>query len=164
MKISNKPENYSKHDELESYFEQIRKIPLLTEDEEKELAERIKIGDESARKRLIESNLRFVIKIAKNYIHLSHSFTDLIEEGNIGLISAVDRYDGRGRFTTYAVWWIRQSIFKSLNNSGIIHIPSYENQKANKIKSYLNNGFSIEEVSNIFEINKGEIELLLIHP
>ncbi|TAL16702.1 sigma-70 family RNA polymerase sigma factor [bacterium] len=100
------------------YLKEIRKTRLLKAEEEIELALRIEQGDESARKSMIESNLRLVVKIAKRYVNRGLPFTDLIEEGNVGLIKAVERFkaDKGCRFSTYATWWIRQSIERAITN------------------------------------------------
>ena len=101
---------------LQSYFDQIKKIPLLTFEEELKLSRRIQNGDKTARSRLIEANLRLVVKIARAYLTCDVSLMDLIQEGNVGLMHAADRYDylKQVRFCTYAVWWIRQSIIRHL--------------------------------------------------
>lgn len=101
------------------YLKEISKIPLLTADEEKELGRRVQKGDKAALQKLIESNLRFVIKIAKKYRKSGLPFLDLINEGNIGLMEAARRFDPerKVRFTSYAVWWIRQAILHYLSQS-----------------------------------------------
>src|SRR3989338_9205302 len=101
---------------LRTYLKEIRTIPLLTPEEEIKLSRRIKKGDEQARKQMIRANLRLVINIAKRYFYLGVPFLDLIEEGNLGLMKAVDKYNpGKGfRFSTYAAWWIRQAITRSI--------------------------------------------------
>lgn len=108
------------------YFKEIGKYPVLTKEEEVDLARGARAGDESARRKLILSNLKLVITIAKSYISYGVPFLDLIEEGNIGLIKAVGRFDPeRGfRFSTYSSWWIRQSIVRAISNhSRTIRIP-----------------------------------------
>jgi len=102
------------------YLKEISRIPLLTVQEEKELGRRIQNGDREAIQKLVESNLRFVIKIAKKYRGYSISFLDLINEGNLGLIEAARRFDPSRnvRFTSYAVWWIRQAILHTITNMG----------------------------------------------
>jgi len=101
---------------LTAYFDQIKKIPVLTFEEELELSRRIQNGDEASRRRLIESNLRLVAKIARSFLAQDVFYMDLIQEGNIGLVRAVDKYDHlkQVRFSTYATWWIRQAIARSL--------------------------------------------------
>ncbi len=116
---------------LQIYLKQIEKIPLLTPQEEIDLSKKIKSGtrgSKEARHRMIQSNLRLVISIAKRYANMGLPFSDLIEEGNIGLMRAVDKFNHkRGyRFSTYASWWIKQAIMRSLSNQGkTIRIPVY---------------------------------------
>ena len=103
-------------DYIKLYFNDISKIPLLNYEEEKEVARRIKKWDEEAKKKLIESNLRLVISIAKRYLGSRLTFSDLIQEGNIGLIKAIEKFDPdkEFKFSTYATWWIKQSITKAI--------------------------------------------------
>lgn len=111
---------------IEQYFADISKFDLLTVEEETELAVKIRKGDEQARNKLIKSNLRFVISVAKQYQNQGLSLSDLINEGNLGLIRATRSFDvTRGfKFISYAVWWIKQSItIAIINNSRIVHIP-----------------------------------------
>jgi RNA polymerase primary sigma factor len=113
-------------DAIKLYLREIQKTKLLTADEEKELAAKIDLGDKAARDRMIVSNLRLVVKIAKRYINRGLPFLDLIEEGNMGLIKAVERFklSKECRFSTYATWWIRQTICRALmNQSRIIRLP-----------------------------------------
>lgn len=108
------------------YLSEIGISPLLTADEEKHYARRVQQGDETARQRMIESNLRLVVKIARRYINRGLPLLDLIEEGNLGLIHAVKKFDPeRGfRFSTYATWWIRQTIERAImNQSGTVRLP-----------------------------------------
>jgi RNA polymerase primary sigma factor len=124
-------------DGLNSYLGQISKIPLLSPAEEIRLAKRMRKGDEEARKILVISNLRLVISIAKKYLYYGLPLLDLVEEGNLGLLKAVDRYDpGRKcKFSTYATWWIRQAITRSLSNYGrTIRIPVYVTDSISKYK------------------------------
>ena len=105
--------SYQSQDEsLARYFEEIAKTPLLTFEEELELSRRVEAGDEVARKRLIQANLRLVVKIAHDYASYGLPLLDLISEGNIGLMKAVERFDPKkgGKLSTYAAWWIKQSI------------------------------------------------------
>jgi RNA polymerase primary sigma factor len=111
---------------LATYFGEIARIPLLRREEELELARRVQAGDEAARAKLTESNLRLVVQIARRYLNRGLPLPDLIEEGNLGLIRAVEKFDpDRGtRFSTYAVWWIRQAITRALaNHARTIRIP-----------------------------------------
>ena len=114
------------HDPTRLYLSEIGIAPLLTADEEKSLARRAQSGDEPARQRMIESNLRLVVKIARRYINRGLPLLDLIEEGNLGLIHAVKKFDPeRGfRFSTYATWWIRQTIERAImNQSRTVRLP-----------------------------------------
>jgi RNA polymerase sigma factor (sigma-70 family) len=111
---------------LAVYFREIGQIPLLHREEELELAQRAQAGDETAKQRLIESNLRLVVQIARRYINRGLPLSDLIEEGNLGLLRAVDKFEpDRGtRFATYATWWIRQAVTRALaNQARTIRLP-----------------------------------------
>lgn len=122
---------------LKTYLKEIRNIPLLTAKEEIDLSNKIKKGDERARKTMIQSNLRLVINIAKRYAHLGIPFLDLIEEGNLGLMKAVDKFNPKKgyRFSTYGAWWIKQSISRSISDQGkLIRVPVYMNDLINKWK------------------------------
>ena len=113
---------------LEAYLHDISKIPLLTAEEERDLARRTAKGDEEARQRMISSNLRLVVSIAKNYVNRGLPFADLIAEGNIGLLKAVERFraDAECRFSTYATWWIKQAIRRAITNTvKTVRIPAY---------------------------------------
>ena len=129
-------------DNLKAYFSQIKKAKLLTFEEELELSRRIQAGDEQARTLLIESNLRLVVRIAKNYLTPEVSILDLIQEGNLGLMRAASKYDFRKqvRFSTYASWWIKQSIVRSLSNiKRVIRLPHRQEEKLRKINKVYNN-------------------------
>jgi RNA polymerase primary sigma factor len=131
----------SSDDNLKSYFEQIKKAKLLTFEEELELSRKIQAGDEAARKRLIESNLRLVVRIAKNYLTPEVSILDLIQEGNLGLMKAASKYDFRKqvRFSTYASWWIKQAIVRSLSNKKrVIRLPHRQEEKLRRISRTYN--------------------------
>jgi RNA polymerase primary sigma factor len=124
-------------DLLRSYFEQIKRTPLLTFEEEIELSKRVQQGDEAAKKRLIEANLRLVVKIAKGFVTNELPLIDLIQEGNIGLLKAASRYDYRRqvRFCTYASWWIRQGILRALSNKRrAIRIPHRKEEQIKRIQ------------------------------
>ena len=113
---------------IESYFKDINRIALLTAAEEKELAKKVRVGDQKAREKMIKANLRLVVSIAKNYVDRGLSLLDLIEEGNLGLLKAVERFDPAEecRFSTYATWWIKQSIKRALIDTvKTVRIPSY---------------------------------------
>ena len=122
---------------LQLYLKQINDSPLLSADEEKSLARRLEQGDFEARERMVRSNLRLVVNIAKHYMHRGLPLQDLIEEGNIGLIKAVEGFDPDNgcRFSTYASWWIKQGIKRSLINAvQPIHIPAYMVEMMTKLK------------------------------
>lgn len=113
---------------LETYLREINAVPLLTADQEKELAREIRVGNLEAREHMIRANLRLVVSIAKRYSNRGLLLLDLIEDGNVGLLKAVERFDPihECRFSTYATWWIRQSIRRALINTGkTVRIPSY---------------------------------------
>lgn len=121
-------------DPVRYYLQEVRRYPLLTREQERELARRIALGDEQARARMIESNLRLVISIAKRYINRGLDFSDLIEEGNLGLIRAVEKFNGEKgfKFSTYASWWIRQAIERAIvNQSRIIRLPVHVAEEVN---------------------------------
>ncbi len=123
-------------DAIKLYLKDVQKSHLLTAEDERELAGKIAAGDDAARKRMIESNLRLVVKIAKRYMNRGLPFLDLIEEGNMGLIKAVEKFKvSKGcRFSTYATWWIRQSIERALvNQSRTIRLPVHVSDDINKL-------------------------------
>ena len=115
-------------DAIRLYLKDVKKLALLTPEEEIDLAERIKKGDKAARHKMIQSNLRLVINIAKRYSHLGVSMMDLVEEGNLGLMKAVEKFNPKKgyRFSTYAAWWIRQYISRAIANQGkTVRMPVY---------------------------------------
>ncbi len=121
---------------IRTYFDEIARVPLLTKDEEVELAKRIEAGDEEAKKKLAEANLRLVVSIAKKYRGCGLPFLDLIQEGNLGLMKAVEKFDWRKgyKFSTYATWWIRQAILRAITNrSRTIRVPTHINELIRKI-------------------------------
>ncbi len=123
---------------LETYFKEINQIDLLTPDEEKALAHRVRAGDPEAREHMAKANLRLVVSIAKNYVDRGLSLLDLIEEGNLGLLKAVERFDPAEecRFSTYATWWIKQSIKRALIDTvKTVRIPSYMVEMISKWKN-----------------------------
>jgi RNA polymerase primary sigma factor len=124
-------------DLIQNYFKEIKNYPLLSAEEEKALAARAAGGDKDARSRLVEANLRLVVKIAKTYINPGTAFLDLIQEGNLGLMHAAEKFDGgRGvHFATYAAWWIRQSILRFLaNRQRMIRLPLRKEEALRKIQ------------------------------
>ena len=130
------PKTLPTDDPVRMYLKEIGKVPLLTSDEEVELARRMADGDEEAKKRLTEANLRLVVSIAKRYVGRGMQFLDLIQEGNLGLIKAVDKFDyEKGfKFSTYATWWIRQAITRALaDQSRTIRIPVHMVETINKV-------------------------------
>ncbi len=147
---------------LKTYFRQIQRSALLSFDEELELSRKIQNGDEIARQRLIEANLRLVVKIAKSYVTPDVSFLDVVQEGNLGLIKAASKYDYKKnvRFSTYAAWWIKQSIVRALSKKRrTIRLPHRKEELLKNIqKTYyllnqeLSRKPSIEEIS--FELNE----------
>ena len=124
-------------DSVRLYLKEISSYPLLTAAEEIELAKRIEAGDTYARKQLAQANLRLVVNIAKKYNCSTLSFLDLIQEGNIGLMKAVDKFDYRKgfKFSTYATWWIKQAISRAINEkSRTIRIPVHQCERINKVR------------------------------
>ena len=130
------PEGVSIEDPVSMYLKEIGKVSLLTADEEIELAKRMEQGDEEAKKRLAEANLRLVVSIAKRYVGRGMLFLDLIQEGNLGLIKAVEKFDYRKgyKFSTYATWWIRQAITRAIaDQARTIRIPVHMVETINKL-------------------------------
>ena len=133
---ANLPKGVSVDDPVRMYLKEIGKVPLLSAEEEIELAQRMEQGDEEAKKRLCEANLRLVVSIAKRYVGRGMLFLDLIQEGNLGLIKAVDKFDYRKgyKFSTYATWWIRQAITRSIaDQARTIRIPVHMVETINKL-------------------------------
>ena len=130
------PDGISLADPIRMYLKEIGKIPLLSTDEEIELAKRMEKGDEEARKKLAEANLRLVVSIAKRYVGRGMQFLDLIQEGNLGLIKAVEKFDYRKgyKFSTYATWWIRQAITRAIaDQARTIRIPVHMVETINRL-------------------------------
>jgi RNA polymerase primary sigma factor len=156
---------------LEKYLQEIGKVDLLTPEKEVDLAKKIKQGDQIALETLTKANLRFVVSVAKQYQNQGLSLSDLINEGNLGLIKAAQRFDEtRGfKFISYAVWWIRQSILQALaEQSRIVRLPLNKVGSLNKINrafSQLEQEFerepSSEELASILEISSDEVETTL---
>ena len=130
------PEGVSIEDPVRMYLKEIGKVSLLSADEEIQLAKRMEKGDEAAKKRLAEANLRLVVSIAKRYVGRGMLFLDLIQEGNLGLIKAVEKFDYRKgyKFSTYATWWIRQAITRAIaDQARTIRIPVHMVETINKL-------------------------------
>ena len=134
--ISSVPEGISVEDHVRMYLKEIGKVPLLSMEEEVELATKMVDGDETAKSRLVEANLRLVVSIAKSYVGRGMLFLDLIQEGNLGLIKAVEKFDyTKGyKFSTYATWWIRQAITRAIaDQARTIRIPVHMVETINKL-------------------------------
>ena len=130
------PDGVSIEDPVRMYLKEIGKVPLLSAEEEIELAKRMELGDKEAKKRLAEANLRLVVSIAKRYVGRGMLFLDLIQEGNLGLIKAVEKFDYRKgyKFSTYATWWIRQAITRAIaDQARTIRIPVHMVETINKL-------------------------------
>jgi RNA polymerase primary sigma factor len=130
------PEGVRTDDPVRMYLKEIGRVPLLTSEEEVELAKRMEAGDEEAKKHLVEANLRLVVAIAKRYVGRGMQFLDLIQEGNLGLIKAVEKFDyTKGfKFSTYATWWIRQAITRAIaDQARTIRIPVHMVETINKL-------------------------------
>ena len=155
---------------VEKYLQEISKISLLTPEEETTLAQRIKMGDQNALERLVTGNLRFVVSVAKQYQHQGLSLSDLINEGNLGLIKAARRFDEtKGfKFISYAVWWIRQSILQALAEQGrLVRLPQNKIGTYNKAnKAYIafeqenEREPSTEELAEMMEMNESDINTI----
>lgn len=131
------PESMATTDHIRLYLREIGRVPLLSAAEEVELAKRIEAGDSAATKRLMEANLRLVVSIARRYLGRGLSLLDLIQEGNIGLMKAADKFDYRKgyKFSTYATWWIRQSVTRAIaDQARTIRIPVHMVETINKVK------------------------------
>ena len=169
--MSAKETTKRRDDALQSYFQQIKNTPLLTFDEELDLSRKIENGDDKAKKKLIEANLRLVVKIAKAYVTTDVGFLDLIQEGNLGLIKAASKYDYRKsvRFSTYAAWWIKQSIVRSLSNKRrTIRLPHRKEEALKKIQKtfyMLNQQLlrkpSVEEVAEELHMKAEDVTSIL---
>ena len=158
-------------DALQAYFQQIKNTPLLSFEEEIDLSRKILKGSEEAKQKLIEANLRLVVKIAKSYVAPDVSFLDLIQEGNLGLIKAASKYDYKKnvRFSTYAAWWIKQAIVRSLSNKRrAIRLPHRKEEALKKIQKtfYLLNQRllrkpSVEEVAEELRMKAEDVSSIL---
>jgi|1186.fasta_scaffold05164_4 RNA polymerase primary sigma factor len=128
---------YGAEQSLDVYLREIGRRPLLTKDEERMLARRVEAGDPAARRRMIESNLRLVVSIAKHYRGHGVPLVDLIQEGTVGLIRAVEKFDWRRdlKFSTYATWWIRQAVQRGVHNNGrAVRIPVHTAERVVKVR------------------------------
>ena len=153
---------------LDKYLQEIGKVDLITAEEEVELAQRIKAGDRVALEKLTKANLRFVVSVAKQYQNQGLSLPDLINEGNLGLIKAAQRFDEtRGfKFISYAVWWIRQSILQALaEQSRIVRLPLNKIGSINKINKACalleqehERAPSAEEISEVLDMSEGDVK------
>jgi len=156
---------------LSRYFSEIRDYPLLTKEQEQDLARNVKQGCKDSLNELIESNLSFVVKVASEYRNLGLPFEDLLNEGNLGLIEAAQRYDdAKGtKFITYAIWWIRKSILKSLSeHSSLVRVPTYQMKKVREIRDTenilrrsLGRKATREEISTSLERSVAKIDQVL---
>ena len=156
---------------LRLYLRELSRIPPITEEEEKQLRERIKKGDKDALKRLIEGNLRFVVNYAKRFLGYGLSYEDLINEGNLGLIEAAARYDPdkNVKFLSYAIWWIRQAILHALSqNSRAVLIPKRMQDKVSKVlkakqrlEQELQREVNVEEIADEVDMDPQEVAELL---
>ncbi len=164
-------ENYAYEDSTKEYLKVLGKIELLTAEKEKELAQRVADGDKSAKDEFIKANLRLVVSIAKRYVGRGLDFDDLIQLGNLGLITAVDKFDHtKGfRFSTYATWWIRQAITRAIGDlAHPIHIPSYVKDNMDKIKKLSSEieqktgrQATAEELAEIMQIDVKRVQFYL---
>lgn len=159
-------------DPLSIYLKSLSKYPLLTAEEERTLSRQAKQGSELARKRMVQSNLRLVVNIAKRFNNKGMPLHDLIQEGNVGLIKAVDKFDGEKgfRFSTYATWWVRQSIQRALQDKGhLIRVPVHMSETAAKVaratKDYLvkeGRRPSTEELAKILSIEPEKLTRVMV--
>jgi RNA polymerase primary sigma factor len=172
--LSSSPEMYdniSLKDPIKMYLKEIGKISLLTPSKERELARRVQKGDNKARRELIKANLRLVVSIAKRYIGRGLSFLDLIQEGNIGLIKAVEKFDYKKgyKFSTYATWWIRQAITRAIaDQARTIRVPVHMVETINKVNKVIREHLqeqgeypSVEELGKLTGKSPEKIEEIL---
>ena len=156
---------------IDMYLHEIGKITMLTADEEVTLARAIKTGDQQALKRLVEANLRFVVSVAKQYQHQGMNLSDLINEGNIGLIKAASRFDEtKGfKFISYAVWWIRQSILSAIQEQGrLIRMPQHKGGHYSKVQKAIislsqseEREPTAEEIASVTHLSLKEVDLFI---
>jgi RNA polymerase primary sigma factor len=165
------PDGISVNDPVRMYLKEIGKIPLLSSDEEIDLAKRMEDGNEDAKRRLAEANLRLVVSIAKKYVGRGMLFLDLIQEGNLGLIKAVEKFDYRKgyKFSTYATWWIRQAITRAIaDQARTIRIPVHMVETINKLirvsrqlVQELGREPSPEEIAHVMNISEERVREIL---
>ncbi len=158
-------------DALRMWMRDITKTPLLTREQEVELAKGVEAGSEAARERLVRSNLRLVVSVALKYRDHNVPLSDLIQEGNIGLMRAVEKFDYRRgfKFSTYAIWWIRQAVMRALDNyARVIRLPSYVVAKiskfddtAGRLRQELERDPSVEELAEALELTPDRIRDIL---
>ena len=161
------PEGVAIDDPVRMYLKEIGKVPLLSSEEEIELAQKIEEGSQYAKKKLAEANLRLVVSIAKRYVGRGMLFLDLIQEGNLGLIKAVEKFDYRKgyKFSTYATWWIRQAITRAIaDQARTIRIPVHLHQRINFVKrkkqelsNVLQREPSLEELADICDMDVDKV-------
>ncbi len=164
-------EGVSVNDPVRMYLKEIGKVPLLTSEEEVHLAKAMEKGDEEAKRKLVEANLRLVVSIAKKYVGRGMQFLDLIQEGNLGLIKAVEKFDWRKgyKFSTYATWWIRQAITRAIaDQARTIRIPVHMVETINKLirvsrqlVQELGREPSPEEIANEMDIDEDKVREIL---
>ena len=165
------PDGVSTDDPVRMYLKEIGKVPLLTADEEIDIAKRMEEGDEAAKQKLTEANLRLVVSIAKRYVGRGMLFLDLIQEGNLGLIKAVDKFDYRKgyKFSTYATWWIRQAITRAIaDQARTIRIPVHMVETINKlirVSRQLLQDYGREptpdEIAKVMNITEGKVREII---
>lgn len=156
-----------KEEGLQTYLDEVAREKMITPDEEAELAQRIRMGDEQALDRLVKANLRFVVSVAKTYQNQGLSLSDLISEGNLGLVQAARKFDEtRGfKFISYAVWWIRQSILQALTEqSRAIRLPNNQNQLLRLIRQFQNrytqeegHAPTVQEIAEALDVNENRV-------
>ena len=164
-------DNTSLKDPIKMYLREIGKIPLLTPSQERDLARRAQLGDKKSREKLITANLRLVVSIAKRYVGRGLPFLDLIQEGNIGLLKAVEKFDWRKgyKFSTYATWWIRQAITRAIaDQARTIRIPVHMVETINKLNKIVNEYYrehgrqpTIEELAKLMDKPPEKIEEIM---
>ncbi|MCZ7662419.1 MAG: sigma-70 family RNA polymerase sigma factor [Thermoleophilia bacterium] len=171
MRRAGRHDGYDEESSVRTYLNQIGRVPLLTAEQEVELARRIEEGDEAARRAMIEANLRLVVSIARRYLGRGLSFSDLVQEGNFGLMRATQKFDYRrgNKFSTYATWWIRQSITRALADKGrTVRLPVHIVERLSAIKRTVHELRQVlgrepdpGEVARELDISEDELQALL---